>query len=65
MKLDGKTKFTLVGLVKGLEETITAEQWAKLEPFTRQQYILTSFNDASRMADELDVSQMFFRIEGN
>ena len=65
MKLDGKTKFTLVGLGQGLEETITAEQWAELAPEIRQQYILTSFNDAGRMADEFDVNQMFFRIESN
>lgn len=62
MKLNGKTKFTLVGLGQGLEETITADQWAELAPEIRQQYILTSFTDASRMADEFDISQFFFRI---
>lgn len=65
MKLNEKTKFTLVGLGQGLQETITAQQWADLAPEVRQQYILTAFTDASRMADEFDVNQMFFRIESN
>jgi hypothetical protein len=62
MKLDSRTHFTLVGLGQGLEETITAAEWANLAPENRAKYILTDFTDASRRADEFNISQIFFRI---
>lgn len=63
MKLDHKTTFTLVGLGEGLQEEITVTEWTELTPENRSKYILTSFNDASRKADEFDITQIFFRIE--
>lgn len=63
MKLSGNTSFTLVGLKQGLEEVITAKQWCALSDEDRNQYILTDFTDASRMADEFNVKKITFRIE--